>query len=84
MQRGSRVGGDSAGGNIAATLALMARDAGQPQLALQGSGVSGDFDFSIEHPSGPGSQISRRSLVPACAGFSSNICVTTANAGIGA
>jgi acetyl esterase len=44
------VGGDSAGGNIAATLALMARDAGQPQLALQVLAYPAT-DFSIEHPS---------------------------------
>jgi acetyl esterase len=33
--RGIAVGGDSAGGNLAATVALLARDAGGPALALQ-------------------------------------------------
>jgi len=33
--RGIAVGGDSAGGNLAATVALLARDAGGPQLAFQ-------------------------------------------------
>ena len=33
--RGLAVGGDSAGGNLAATVALLARDAGGPALALQ-------------------------------------------------
>jgi acetyl esterase len=44
------VGGDSAGGNIAATLALLARDAGGPRLSLQVLAYPAT-DFSVEHPS---------------------------------
>ncbi|KJC50482.1 acetyl hydrolase [Bradyrhizobium sp. LTSP885] len=44
------VGGDSAGGNIAATLALMARDAGGPRLSLQVLAYPAT-DFSTEHAS---------------------------------
>jgi acetyl esterase len=42
------VGGDSAGGNIAATLALLA--AGEPRLSLQVLAYPAT-DFSVEHPS---------------------------------
>lgn len=44
------VGGDSAGANIAATLALLARDAGGPRLSLQVLAYPAT-DFSVEHPS---------------------------------
>ena len=44
------VGGDSAGGNLAAVLALMARDAGGPALALQLL-VYPATDFAGTHPS---------------------------------
>jgi acetyl esterase len=44
------VGGDSAGGNIAATLALLARNAGGPRLSLQVLAYPAT-DFSVEHPS---------------------------------
>ncbi|MDH2344144.1 MULTISPECIES: alpha/beta hydrolase [unclassified Bradyrhizobium] len=44
------VGGDSAGGNIAATLALLARDADGPRLSLQVLAYPAT-DFSVEHPS---------------------------------
>lgn len=44
------VGGDSAGGNLAAVLALMARDAGGPALALQLL-IYPATDFAGPHPS---------------------------------
>ena len=44
------VGGDSAGGNIAATLALLARDAAGPRLSLQVLAYPAT-DFSVEYPS---------------------------------
>ena len=60
------IGGDSAGGNLAAVVALMARDRGGPPIALQAL-VYPVTDFNFESPSyrenGEGYLLTRESMI---------------------
>jgi acetyl esterase len=59
------VGGDSAGGNLAAAVALMARDRGHPRLCFQlliYPVTAADFDTGSYHDNAEGYLLSRRAM----------------------